>query len=66
MGDTEKAALVGRVGGVDEQVFVLLTPNPAVLLAGTLPWYISPARMTHWTGREGQEWLAAEPGTPHL
>lgn len=33
MGATEKAALVGRVGGADEPVLVLLTPNPAVLLA---------------------------------
>lgn len=66
MGNTEKAAHVGRVGGGDEQAFVLLTPNPAVLLAGTLPWHMFPACLTHWTGKEGWEWFVAEPGTLHL
>lgn len=48
------------------KVFVLLTSNPLYSLLGPVPWLISPGWLTHYTGRDGQEQLAGEPGTSHL
>lgn len=53
--DTEKAAPVGRVGGMNEQAVVLLTTDPAVLLAEntSLAYFRSLADSLDRKGRAG-------------